>query len=205
MIKNNNAERGSTQSDESAVVIDTHTAKRKLRGKKRPLFVIACFIVVAAIAVGGYFLLGRQKTGDDKKNKPLISANTVRETTGGTHEVQDRAEDLWLAGKNAEAQKLLDDAIAKSTDKVAKGSLYEMKAKLAVDSKTALEYAEKAESIQPTAGSARLAAQHAETLGNKVLASSYYEKLLNRLSPEQRELAGPGIRQKIATLRGTPQ
>jgi hypothetical protein len=104
-------------------------------------------------------------------------------TQADFQQVQTDANALEFSGHYADAQKLLDNSIAQTTNKQQLAALYLLKASYAYYANhiaDGLQYAQKSESISPSAGSARFIAMSAQQLGDKTMAIKYYQLLLNR-------------------------
>jgi hypothetical protein len=98
-------------------------------------------------------------------------------------EVHAKASSLFLTGHATAAQQLLDAQIAQAKSSVSEGQLYEQKASLAysgTDFTEALQFAQRAEHLNPTVNSANLIATSAQALGNNALALQYYKLELQR-------------------------
>ncbi len=140
-------------------------------------------------------------------SKESAKKSTPRLLPPASPTAQDRiyntANQLSLSGKPEQAQQSLDTQIKQAKDVKDEGILYEFKASVALnnsDFKTALEYAQKAESLSPTRNSASLIANSAELLGNKPLAIQYYKILITRTNPKTDDYTIPGLEQKIKSL-----
>lgn len=143
---------------------------------------LAGVLLVGVVVVGSIWLVHRHHNNvSSNKSAPTLNINTVDKNQSITNQAQG----LALNGKVGDAQKLLDNSIAGTSDKATQGQLYEDKAQIAYsanDFTDGLQYAQKAESLHATANSASLIAQNAEALGNKSLALKYYKLELSRLS-----------------------
>jgi tetratricopeptide (TPR) repeat protein len=113
-----------------------------------------------------------------------------------------QASSLALIGKSDEAQKLLDKQTSVGT-RQDQANIYTQKSQLSIQSKnyaTALSYAKKAETLDPTASSAQAIAVSAEASGDKALALEYYKKELDRVGPSQVKNGNADIENKIREL-----
>ena len=165
---------------------------------------ILVFVVIAA-GVGLFVYRGAHKPKPENSGtQQKLTAATVSKNQS----VEDQAMALSGAGNGPDAQKLLDQALAKATDKAARAKLYWYKSIVATNvgqNQQALEYAQKSESLDPTKNSAQLIAQAEEAAGNKAAALKYYKLELQRMQADLKS-AGPGdvqaLQGKIKELGG---
>jgi hypothetical protein len=163
-----------------------HHARHRLYLKLWGVILI-CAVVLAAIVVGVIWLVSQHYHAHKA---------SVKQTTPSVATVKQQSLGLTLAGHPAAAQQVLDSAIAASKSKVETGQLYEQKASLAYsnsDFTSALQFAQKADALNPTVNSANLIATSAQALGNNGLALQYYKLELQRggnsmLSTDKQEL-----------------
>ncbi len=107
------------------------------------------------------------------------------------------AVDAAVSGGPEAGQKVLDDELAKVTDKSDKANIYAQKATLASspeggsNTDQALDFAYEAETQSPDYGTALLIAEMEYYTGDKSIALTYYKLYLERLTPEAIEL-NPG-------------
>lgn len=142
-------------------------------------------IAVGAIVVlGAVFAVVQIMTPDSATKTPAVSKPNAQTTGLGREQtLYEKADTLKQQGKYAEAQKLLDDAQAASTDKKVQGQLLEDQALLAynnADYTKALEYARAAEAKYPTRTTASMIARCSEALGDKPTAVEYYKLTIKR-------------------------
>lgn len=151
------------------------------------LWAIILLVVAIVAAVSGgmwaYYNDHHRKTTSSSNNMTAsqgLSVNTVAKDQSITHQ----ALGLALNGQVSAAQQLLSNAIAQTTSAMQKGLLYEQKANIAYGAGSysqSLQYAQRAESLSPTADSANWIATDAMTLGQKPLALKYYKLELQRM------------------------
>jgi tetratricopeptide (TPR) repeat protein len=165
------------------VTSDSAGGGPKLSRRQRLYGAVA--VAVLVVAGLGAYLLTHQTNPDAAnltKNPPETKAQVI----------SDQVQDLKGTGKYDDAQKLLDGQLAAAQSAAEKSDLYVQKSSVANnagDFTTALDYAQQAEKLQPTSSSAYMIAIAAEGLGNKSLAVTYYQKTLDRLTPEQKKRA----------------
>ena len=180
------------------------------RGLARLRYVVLAVVLLCVISAVGIFFVQRNKsqsnstaTKTDITHQPLDTKESIFPQSKSTQEIQDQAYTFFQEGKPDQAQAVLDAAIAKTNNKIDKGSLYQTKAKLELnDQQKALQYAQEAENINPTSTTAALIAASAVALGQKELAIKYYQLELDRLTPAEKAAFGPTISQDIANLQG---
>ncbi|HUB94069.1 MAG TPA: hypothetical protein VMB52_06215 [Verrucomicrobiae bacterium] len=175
-------------------------SKSKLR-----IRVLSLMLVVLLVLFGAGWLTDKyiRRTSPTTKSSSKVTFNSaLLGTNGGIHA---QATGMATSGNTAGAQQLLSQALSQTTDKAQQAVLYEEKAGVAYnagDYSQCLQYAQQAESLNPTANSANWIAQSAEALGNKQLALTYYRLELQRLKPPY----GPGdqatLQAKIQELEG---
>jgi hypothetical protein len=168
--------------------------------------VAAILIVLAGMAFATYMLV--HHFHNQKSNSTSTSTTASKFKLDTKQSVGDQAFGLELTGRYADAQKLLTDQIAKTSDKTKQGDYYAEKAGFAFNHKdytNALNFAEKADVLHGTASSADWAGQSAETLGQKATAVKYYKLEVTRLgkpfTPSDRNTI-TALQAKITSLGG---
>ena len=180
------------------------------RSEARLLGVVTLVFLVMAAGVWYVFWHSSNKPSSPAGNNVVTGVNLKGSkvlTEADFQQVQTNANTLDSTGHYAEAQQLLDNSIAQTTNKQQVAALYLLKASHAYYADhiaDSLQYAQKSESILPSAGSARFIAMSAQQLGNKAMAIKYYQLLLNRESNVGPAPSGDaaGIEAEIKELEG---
>lgn len=155
----------------TASVKGRHVLGAPLRGLKkigRPWVFGVVILVVVAAGIGGWYWAAygskpRAVSQEAAFNQALTEVNKSGYQQG---------------------QKYLDSQLSVATDSAHKSDIYINKASLALNHKDyahALKYAQQAETLHPTIGSAVLIAQSSELSGNKTTAIKYYTIAINRM------------------------
>ena len=168
--------------------------------RKHPRWVLAVVIVFVLVAGTGSVLWVRHDAANRLKLEEAQAQATKPKTT-----IADQAQTLENNQSYTSAQTYLDAQISQTTSKTTLGSLYESKASLALSNKdyqSALEYAQNAETLNPTSNSAMEIAQCEELLGNKQAAIEYYQKVIARTNPNLDDYTIPGLQARIKQLGG---
>lgn len=161
-----------------AKLISLDEPKKRL-GKK--LLIVIGFGVLAAVVVGmiAWTFISKNNSSDQPakpaEDQPLTSYQI--------------ADQMAFQGQYDDAQALLKLEAEQEGDKTKKAELYHQQSLLAFNAKKyqeALDLAQKAEATKPSLNTAIMVADTARMLGNKSLAAEYYQKVLDRITPEQR-------------------
>ncbi len=181
-------------STNEAMVTSGHKRSGKNKARAKLLVAaIAALVILCALAAGGVFIFKRLH----KAPQPTTGSTSQRltaATVSKDQSVENQAMALSADGNGTDAQKLLDQALAKTSDKTKQAQLYLDKSSVAINvnqGQQALQYAQKAESLNPTRNSAQMIAETAENLGDKATALKYYKLELQRLQADPKS-AGPG-------------
>jgi tetratricopeptide (TPR) repeat protein len=192
---------------------DTRDGRKPAYRQSQARLLGVVVLVFVILATGVWYVFWRPSS------KPLMSTGSnvvvMGVNTGGSkvltaadfQQVQTNANTLDYSGHYADAQKMLDNSIAQTTDRQQLAALYLLKASHAYYANhitDSLQYAQKSESLSPSAGSARFIAMSAQQLGDKAMAIKYYQLLLNRESNVGPAPSGdvPGIESQIKELEG---
>jgi len=171
--------------------------------------VILVFLVTAACVWYIFWHLSTKPTtptGSDVVMSVNLSGSRVL-TEADFQQVQTNANTLESSGHYADSQEMLDNSIAQTVNRQQLAALYLLKASYAYYANhiaDSLQYAQKSESISPSAGSARFIAMSAQQLGDKATAIKYYQLLLSRESNVGPAPSGDaaGIEAEIKELEG---
>lgn len=170
--------------------------------RQHPAYLIAAVIIIVLLALWGGFAIWNHQTATHLSK---LQSAAKAQAAHPKPTVATQATTLANTAGYQSGLSYIDSEIAKTTDKKIQGSLYEDKSSLAIndnDYAAALEYAQTAESLNPTANTAQLIAQAAEVLGNKQLAIEYYQKEISRLPANLDDYTIPGIQARIKQLGG---
>ena len=163
-----------------------------------------CGGLMAAISIVIVIGLLLHDAGKNSANKP-VNANKVSQNSTAVPTPQQQALSAVLTGNYTQAYAILDSVIAKTTSKPALANLYIQKAGIASqanDYTNSLAFAQKAESLAPSAESAGLEGDAALASGNKTLALQYYKLQLKRMQPVINQDANNRVQAKITALIG---
>jgi hypothetical protein len=179
-----------TKNNGMALQSNNHKSKKlyvKLAGVGFLIFIVLVSVITSALYL-------KHKHNSSSGSLPKQAVTSKPKTVIG----------LLLTGDDSGAQKMLDTQIAAATTKSQKGGLYLQKAGIAYDAKeyeNGLQFAQQAESLNPTAGSAGLIGNTASALGDKTLAVQYYKLQLQRMQPVVNQDDANRVQAKINALQ----
>lgn len=169
-----------------------------LTKRKKIFFFVILPLIILAIAGGVYWYVSAHKT-TTKKDTTASSSSSSSQTEAQSQAVYAKAVATAKTGGVAAGQAILDSSLKATTDTKTQASIYSQKASLATsstsasDQQAALDYAEQADALSPSAETADQVAAIARSLNKNDVAVEYWNKAIDRvkantsLAPDDRD------------------